>query len=179
QVEVLPLTERILMVHVKEGHVIHHQKGQKRDQGERVVLTQLDAAAASRAEAWTVSCPDDPNFKAGVNPQKVGRKSKGTDFAWMVQGWDPAKNRAVNRDPDHAKDHWLYLALPHPIVPGKTYTVKSDAAVGIAPLTLPYSVEKSRAETVHVNILGYVPDSTAKFAYVYHWAGDQGSVDLS
>src|SRR5687767_4894566 len=87
-VEVLPLTDRILMVHVKEGHAVHHAKGRKRDEGEKIVLTPLDVASACRPEAWTVTCAEDPNFAQGVRPLKVGRKSKGTDFAWMVQGWD-------------------------------------------------------------------------------------------
>src|SRR5882724_7407306 len=56
--EALPLTDRILMIHVKEGHAVHHRKGQKRDEGERIVLMPLDAAAASRPVAWTVTCAD-------------------------------------------------------------------------------------------------------------------------
>ena len=177
--EALPLTDRILMVHVKEGHAVHHQKGKKRDEGEKVILTPLDAAAASRPEAWTVTCPDDPNYARGVQPQKVGRKSKGTEFAWMVQGWDPAKNCAVNKDPDHAKDHWLYLVLPHPLSPGKTYSVKPEGVAGVGPLSLTYAVDRSRSEAVHVNLVGYTPDSPAKYAYVYHWAGDLGSIDMA
>src|SRR5678816_878169 len=108
--EALPLTDRILMVHLKEGHVVHHLKGQRRDEGERVILTELDAAAASRPEAWTILSKDDPNYAQGVHPQKLGRKSKGTDFAWMVQGWDPKNNRTANKDPDHAEDCLLYTS---------------------------------------------------------------------
>ncbi|MCY3022807.1 MAG: glycoside hydrolase family 9 protein [Planctomycetota bacterium] len=178
-VEVLPLTERITMVHIQDGHAVHHKKGQKRTDGEKVVLTILDTGAACRADAWTVTCPDDANFAQGVHPQSVGRKSKGTDFAWMVQGWDQANNRTLNKDPDHAKGHWLYLVLPQPLTPGKTYTVKVDGIAGIEPMTLAYSFDKSRSEAVHVNVLGYLPDAPDKFAYVYHWAGDRGSVDLS
>jgi endoglucanase len=178
-VEILPLTERIFMVHIKEGHVVHHQKGRKREEGERVVLMPLDTAAACRAEAWTVVCPEDPSFAQAPHPLGVGRKSKGTDFAWMVQGWDPANNRAVNKDPDHAKDHWLYLELPQALSSGKTYTIRAEGIPGLPPLVLAYSAQKSRSEAVHVNLMGYVPDSPSKFAYVYHWAGDRGSVDLS
>src|SRR5258706_6315581 len=69
--------------------------------------------------------------------------------------------------------------MPHRLVPDKTYAVNCEASRGIAALTLPSSIEKSRSEAVHVNLLGYAPGSPAKFAYVYHWAGDQGSVDLS
>jgi hypothetical protein len=177
--EALPLTERIVMVHVSEGHAVHHQKGQKRTDGERMVTAPLDAAAAGRPEAWTVTCPDDPGFAAGLRPQRVGRKSKGTDFAWMVQGWDGANNRAVNRDPDHAKDHWLYLVLPQAMKPGRTYTVAPSGVPGLEPMTLAYSFDKSRSEAVHVNLLGYLPDAPGKYAYVYHWAGDLGSIDLS
>src|SRR5437868_2585146 len=177
--EALPLTDRILMVHLKEGHAVHHRKGQKRDEGEKVILMALDPAAACRPEAWTVSSAEDPKYAQGAHPEKLGRKSKGTDFAMMVQGWDPAHNRTVNKDPDHAKDHWLYLSLPHPLTAGKTYTVKADGVRGVEPMTMTYSAEKSRSEAVHVNLIGYTPDSPAKFAYVYHWAGDQGSVDFS
>jgi len=177
--EALPLTDHILMVHLKEGHALHHRKGQRRDDGERVVLTELDVAAASRLEAWTILSKDDPNYAQSVHPQRLGRKSKGTDFAWMVQGWDAKNNRAVNKDPDHAKEHWLYFTLPHPLTPGRSYTVKADGIGGVPPMRLAYSIEKSRSEAVHVNLMGYTPDSPAKFAYVYHWAGDQGSVDFS
>jgi endoglucanase len=178
-VEALPLTERIVMIHIKEGHAVHHQKGQKRDQDEKVILTVLDTAAATKLDAWTITSADDPNFSKDVHPQKIGRKSKGTDFAWMSQGWDAKNNRVVNKDPDHAKDHWLYLHLPQPLVSGKTYSIKVAGIAGIDPLTLAYSVEKSRSEAVHVNLMGYTPDSPAKFGYVYHWAGDEGSTDLS
>jgi hypothetical protein len=178
-VEVLPLTEGIVMVHIKEGHAVHHAKGQKRTDGEKVILTPLDTAAAGRAESWTVASADDPRFAQGVRPLKVGRKSKGTDFAWMVQGWDRAGNRALNRDPDHAKDHWLYLVLPQPMASGKTYTVKAGDVAGIVPMTLAYAADRSRSEAVHVNLMGWTPDAPEKFAYVHHWAGDLGSTDLA
>lgn len=179
KVEVLPLHERIAVVYVVEGHAVHHRKGQKREQ-EYVVLLPLDTTAATKPEAWTVSCPEDPDFAAGVRPVKIGRKSKGTEFAWMVQGWDPANNRAVNKDPDHVKSHWLYLVLPEPMKPGRKYTFRVEGVKGLeTPLTLEYSFERSRSEAVHVNIIGYLPDAPAKYGYVYHWAGDMGSVDFS
>src|SRR6185436_8651032 len=74
---------------------------------------------------------------------------------------------------------WLYLVLPQPLVSGKTYTVKPEGIAGVEPLTLTYAVDRSRSEAVHVNLVGVPSDSPAKIAYVYHWAGDLGSVDLS
>jgi len=177
-VEAMPLTERIAVVHVVEGHVVHHKRGQKREE-EYVVLLPLDTAVASRPETWTVSCREDPDFAAGVHPIKVGRKSKGTQFAWMVQGWDQAAGRAVNRDPDHVKSHWLYLVLPSAMKAGRTYTISAEGLRGLDRLALSYHPDRSRSEAVHVNTIGYLPDAPAKYAYVYHWAGDMGSLDLS
>ena len=176
RVEVLPLTERIIMVHVVEGRAIHHRRGEKRTDS-RVELTPLDAAAAQRPESWTVRS-DQPGFAAGLRPERVGRKSKGVDFAWMVQGWDQQANRAVNRDPDHAKAHWLYLVLPQAMRAGGSYEIDGSAVPGIGRLRLVYDPAASRSEAVHVNLLGHAPD-TAKYAYVHHWAGDLGSLDLA
>ncbi|HEX3133517.1 MAG TPA: hypothetical protein VHX44_08025 [Planctomycetota bacterium] len=83
-VEVLPLNERVVMVHLDEGHVVHHTKGQPRSH-EQVVATPLDVTAATMTTAWTITCAGDPAFASGVKPQRVGRKSKGTDFAWLVE----------------------------------------------------------------------------------------------
>lgn len=177
-VEVLPLTDQIVMVHVRDGHAVHHQKGQKRGDGEAIVGTPLDTTAAVVPTAWTLTCAGDPAFATGVHPTQVGRKTKGTDFAWMVQGWDQAANRALNHDPDHASDHWLYLQLPHALTPGRTYAIAAPSVPGIGDLTLAFDPRKSRSEAVHVNLLGYVPDMV-KYAYVYHWMGDRGSLDLA
>jgi endoglucanase len=176
-VEALPLTERVVLVHVDEGHVLHHTKGQKRSE-ESVVLTQLDVAAASAQTTWTITAANDPAFASGMKPTRVGRKSKGTDFAWMVQGWDGAKNMAVNKDPDHAKEHWLYLELPTAMKAGGEYTITSTLN-GIGPLTLRFAPDSTRSEAVHVNLMGYVGDSPVKYAYVHHWQGDLGSLDLA
>ncbi len=177
-VEALPLTGQIIMVHLVEGHAVHHQRGEKRTDHEAMVLTHFEVASAAVTDAWTVRAAGDPAFAAGVHPVRVGRKSKGTDFAWMCE-WSQADNRVVNSAPDHASDHWLYLMLPSAMTPGVTYTISSTALPGGTPLTLAWSPATARSEAVHVNLMGYVPDVTAKYAYVYHWAGDLGSLDLS
>jgi len=43
---------------------------------------------------------------------------------------------------------------------------------------LRFDVAKARSEAVHVNTLGYVPSAPTKYAYVYHWMGDQGGLDV-
>ncbi len=171
-----PLTDRIVMLHFDDGYVEHHKKGQPRS-AEKVVTVPLDVSRAARPASYAVSSADDPAFKKPLAPVRVGRKSKGTDFAWFVDKFE--NGRAVNSRPDHAAEHWLYLELPAAMKPGKTYTIRTDGLTTKQPTrTLTYTVGKSRSEAVHVNTLGYVPAAPEKFAYVYHWMGDGGSLDL-
>ncbi len=175
-VEVLPLCDRVLMLHFDEGHVVHHRRGTPRSD-EQVIASPLDIAAASRPTTYRVRSADDPAYKIARPPVTVGRKSKGTDFAWFVDRWE--NGHAVNTRPDHAKEHWLYLELPAPLRLGKTYTVSTSAlAANGREWTFVFSPAKMRSEAVHVNVLGYVPAAPRKYAYIYHWMGDRGSLDV-
>ncbi len=175
-VEVLPLDDRIVMLHFDEGHVVHHRRGMPRSD-ERVVASPLELTAAARATNYRITSSDDPAYAGPRAPDSVGRKSKGTDFAWFVNRWE--NGHAVNTRPDHAKEHWLYLHLPSPMLRGKSYTVDTGRlAANGRRWTLKFDEAKSRSEAVHVNLIGYRPMATQKFAYVYQWMGDQGSLDL-
>ncbi len=175
-VEVLPLVDRVLMLHFDEGHVVHHKRGQPRTD-ERVVARPLDTAAAGRPESYRITSADDPAYARPRSPESVGRKSKGTDFAWFVDRWE--NGHAVNTRPDHANEHWLYLQLKRPMAHGKTYTIDiGSLASNGRKWTLKFDEANVRSEAVHVNLLGYVPAATQKLAYVYHWKGDRGSLDL-
>ena len=172
-----PLTDRVLLLHFDDGHVEHHKRGEPRS-AEKVVVSPLDVAAATRPDRYRIASADDPTYRRPRTPLGVGRKSKGTDFAWFVDRWE--NGRAVNDRPDHAKEHWLYLELPAPLRPGRTYTVRATGlgANAAAPRKITFDVARARSEAVHVNTLGHVPDAPAKYAYVYHWMGDRGSLDL-
>jgi endoglucanase len=175
-VDVLAVTDQIIMVHFKDGHVIHHKIGQRRED-ETVVQDPLDVVAASRPTAYTISCTSDPAYRDGKAPLQIGRKSKGTDFAWHIDRW--VGDHAENDQPDHTKEHWLYLFLPSPMKSGSTYVVSTGSLAANGKIwRLAYDPRKSRSEAVHVNIIGYAPVAPAKFAYVYHWAGDKGGLDL-
>jgi endoglucanase len=174
--EVLPLTSRWLMVHVDEGHVEHHKKGQKRNQ-EKTIATPLDAAKADDLKTWTITSADDAAYTAGQKPLRVGRKSKGTDFAWITEKW--INNRTVNVSLDHAKEHWIYLELPGELKAGCTYSVSSNDLIPAQfKLSFKFDEKVSRSEAVHVNLIGHAPAAPAKFAYVYHWMGNFGSLDV-
>lgn len=174
--EVLPLTDRILMLHFNEGHVVHHQRGQSRSD-EKVVVSALDTDAASRPSTYVVRSPDDEQYRAGQTPSEVGRKSKGTDFAWYADKWE--NNRAVNTRPDHTKEHWIYLFLAKAMERGKTYITSTGSLAGNGTeWKLVFDESSARSEAVHVNLLGYVPAAPRKFGYVHHWLGDKGGLDL-
>lgn len=176
-VEVQPLTEHILLLHFNDGRVQHHQRGEPRS-AEKVIVDPLDVLAAARPESYTVTSSDDPTYRKKRFPQSVGRKSKGTDFAWFVDKWE--NGRAVNHRPDHTKEHWLYLELPTAMQPGRTYSVNTGSlAQNGTNWTINFDIARARSEAVHVNTLGYVPTAPAKYAYLYHWMGDRGSLDLT
>ena len=167
-VEVRPLTDRIVVVHFDEGHVVHSVAGQSWGP-EAVVISRLDDHAASQTNSYQVCSTNDPAYASALRPIQVGRKSKGTDFAWNS---DPA--------PRWTKEHWLYLRLPQALQRGKTYLINTGALASNGsqwPVT--FDETQTRSEAVHVNLLGYVPGAPQKYAYVYHWAGDLGSLDLS
>jgi hypothetical protein len=176
-VSVQPLTDRIVLVHFKDGEVKYHQRGQAWTE-DKVVTDPLDVAAASLPASYRIESAEDPAYKNQLPPVGVGRKSKGAEFAGIRDSW--ADNRVVNHQPDHIKEHWLYLELPSPLLPGKTYVIKTGGlAKNGGVWTLAYDSAKTRSEAVHVNTLGYVPAAPEKFAYVYHWMGDQGSLTLA
>lgn len=166
-VEVLHLTDRIVMVHFGEGRVIHSQLGQPWGQ-ETVLVSPLDTATASQTNSYRVSSTNDAAYSQALAPVRVGRKTKGTDFAWS------------NVSPYCSREHWLYLALPQPMQRGKTYTIDTGA-LGTNGRYWPLTFDEARArsEAVRVNLLGYVPGAPQKYAYAFHWMGDLGSLDLS
>ncbi len=166
-VEMLPLTDRIVMVHFSEGRVVHSQLGQPWDQ-ETVQVSLLNTAAASQTNSYRLSSTNDPAYAQALPPLKVGRKTKGTDFAWS------------NVSPYCSREHWLYLTLPQTMQRGRTYLVDTGALATNGrywPLTFDETL--ARSEAVHANLLGYVPGAPNKYAYVFHWMGDQGSLALA
>lgn len=172
-VSVLPLTDQILMVHVNEGKVIHHTVGQKRGD-EKVVIDPLDIAKATRASTFSLRWQGNA---LGAEPKWVARKSKGTDFAWFVDKFE--NGVAVNDRPDHTKEHWLYLSLPTPMKTGTKYELNTgDLAKNGKAWTFTYDPSRLRSEAVHVNLIGYSTLSPARIAYVFHWMGDRGGLDL-
>lgn len=171
--EVLPLTDRILMVHFDDGAVVHHKLGENRN-SDKLICSPLDVAKAGQASSYTLKSTDDPNYTTGRTPTDVGRKSKGTEFT-MGHVWMP--------DWQHnswAMEHWLYLFLPDEMQRGKHYTLDTgNLAANGNSHAFTFQEASMRSEAVHVNQIGYLPDAKRKYGYVYHWMGDKGGLPLS
>ncbi|MBA4410037.1 MAG: glycoside hydrolase family 9 protein [Bacteroidota bacterium] len=175
-VEVLPLTNQILMLHFDDGYAVYHKKGQLRA-NEKVIVELLNTTEAVKSLNYLLKSTDDANYVAGIKPNDVGRKTKGTEFTWLCQSW---ANGCVNTSPDHVEDHWIYLYLAQAMQPGKTYTLETGSlAKNGSQWTFTFDEKKLRSEAIHVNQIGYNPEATEKYAYVYHWAGDKGGINLS
>jgi hypothetical protein len=164
--EVSPISNRILMLRFVNGRAFHETAAGAGADG-RLETVPFDVAKAAAPGSYRVSSKDDAAYAQPLAPIKVGRKSKGTDFVnnqhkieWLME-------------------HILYLALPHPLQRGKSYTVSVDGVLSNTQQeTLSFDERKLRSETVHVNQIGYVPTAPQKFAYLSAWMGDMGPLAL-
>jgi hypothetical protein len=176
-INVQALNSRIIMLHFDDGYVRYHQRGESR-QNEWVVSEPLDVLKAVTLENYTIKSSDG-FYITPQKPAKVTRKSKGTEFTWLCQGYSQSVG-CINSKPDHAKEHWIYLHLPEPLEMGKKYSIStSDIAGNGKEWEFEFTLEENRSEAIHVNIIGYDPRAPKKFGYVYHWGGETGGVDFS
>ena len=176
-VEVLPLTDRVLMVHFDDGSVTLAQIGQD-VHADKVDVVPIDRVKASTASSYKISSSDDSAYSSPVAPSQVGRKSKGTEFANHCDTWNGSM--CVDTTPDRAMEHWIYLVLPTAMKSGKTYTIDTGTLAANATTTkLVFDETKVRSEAIHVNTVAYASSAPAKYGYVYHWLGDLGGLDVT
>lgn len=176
-VEVLPLTDQILMVHFDDGSVTLASLGQE-THADIVTVAPLDRTAAANPASYSISSPDDPAYATALSPTAVGRKSKGTEFANHCDTW--SGTACVNTAPDRALEHWLYLVLPSQLARGRTYKIDTGTLASNAQTTtITFDETHLRSEAVHVNIVAYAAQAPQRFGYVYHWLGDRGGLDVN
>jgi endoglucanase len=176
-VQVFALNSRIIVVHFDDGYVNYHKKGQTR-QADRAVSEPLDYTVADSPGNYTITS-DSGFYAAERKPLKIERKSKGTEFTWLCQGWSHSTG-CINTLPDHVKEHWVYLHLEEPLEPNQIYKISTGNAAGNGDeWELNFNLIENRTEAIHVNLVGYDPRAPKKYGYVYHWSGNGGGVDFS
>lgn len=177
-VEVKVVDKDYLMLFFKDGEVFYRDDGKGPSacrghawaEGDDTLKTygrELDVQLAALASSWSVVSPDDSYYEApGRQPLAVYRKSK-------VMNTDAKFNYKL--------DHWIYLKLPSSMKEGSTYVVRLNPALGAdkAEAEIVFDVTRCMSEAVHVNIIGYTPESAVKAADLYLWMGNGGQRDYS
>lgn len=167
-----PLTRDVVLLHFDDGEVLYHGYGQT-NADDRSVQSPLDLVRASQTATYWIASAQDPNYGMPRRPLSIGRKSKAEDFSRDCR-WNGSQ--CVN---DIVFEHFVYLQLPAAMAPGATYTIDvSTLAANRRTIDVLFDPAVSRSEAVHVNQIGFRPGSQ-KFAYVSHWMGDAGSLDLN
>ncbi len=170
--DILPLTDQIIMLRFDDGYIKHYGYHQT---GESCVTYNfpLNTDLADDPVNYIITSPDDPSYSVGSNPVNIGRKSKGHDFSRKCL-WTGSIC-----DNDYISEHFIYLVLPYPMQDGKTYIIQTgDLAFNKSSDSLVFDLKTARSEAIHVNQLGYYPDASQKFAYISHWMGDLGPLNL-
>jgi hypothetical protein len=173
---IFPLTNQILVLHFDDGYAVYHQKGQPRS-NEYVVVEPLNLSNAVQKSNYTITSTGDIFYQSARHPVEIGRKSKGTEFTWMCKNWN---NGCINNQPDHVKEHYIYLFLPEKLKHNQNYTLNINQLAGNKNVwNFTYDETELVSPSIHSNILGYKPDAQHKFAYLYQWMGDKGGLNLS
>lgn len=165
-----------LMVQFRDGEVRYRDDGTgpsaylghsfaEGDDTLKVFGQRLDAAAASIADAWTISSSDDKSF--GV--QKAS------------EAWRKSKPMNTDNTLTSELDHWIFIKLPKSMKQGCTYKVSIPEGIGSDKNSaeVRFDIWNSMSEAIHVNILGYSPQETVKAADLYLWLGEGGQRDYS
>jgi len=161
---ILPVTDGILMLHFREGHIDYNgvrPDGTYEPQTQNRVYAGKPVNPADIVDAarYRISSGDDPEYATGRNPVHVGFKAKGTEF-----------NSPYGKPP-FLREYWVYAELPAPMRSGRTYAVHvGDLAENLDQYALKFDERRLRSPAVHVSQVGF-PPAAPKYAYFSQWMG--------
>jgi len=177
-VDVKIVDKDYLMVYFKDGEVLYRDDGSGRTAylnhsngpgADSLVAygRELDTLIAVNPVSWTIFSGNATDYNSeGKHPVAVYRKSKpnNTGHAW-----------------NYKLDHWIFLKLPHPLKEGIDYTltIAPEMFTDLTAKTFRFNIFESFSEAIHVNIIGYTPESPVKSSDLYLWLGDGGQRDYS
>lgn len=132
---------------------------------DQFIASPFDPQWADRVTSYRITSSEDSTYSSTLNPTTVYRKSKPTDMARVGQ-WKFEFPIA----------HTMYLKLPSPLKPGKTYQINFPNSQ-VAPLSFKYEPNVTRTEAIHVSHIGFAPQDPAKVAFLSTWMGNGGRVE--
>jgi len=182
-ITVSPLTNQYILVHIDEGSIERPGNGESTS-ADVLNGAPIDINVATNTSNYSISSTDDLNYANAQTPINLNRKSKGTEFANLCEGWSFLDFFGTwgcdNTSVDHFKEHWIYLEMPFDMQSGKSYSINiGNLATGQSNFDFTFDETSHLTEVIHVNNLGYSVDANLKYGYVYSWAGDMGSMDFS
>jgi len=171
-VEILPLTDRVIQLHFKDGFIKYAPHFDLSDR-EIIENNLLDTLKAEDPKSYRIVSPDDTDFSIAILPSSIGRKSR----PLYVSG--KCKWNGKQCDNTVVYEHYIFLELPKSMKRGKTYAVTMPGlAVSVKNFSIKFNEFETRSEAVHVNQIGYRPFARKKFAYVSYWMGSKGPLNL-
>jgi endoglucanase len=138
---------------------------------ERIAGKHLNTNIADATSSYLISSTSDNNYSKGVNPEKVWRKTKPTD--WTNTSWQlPAQ---PDKSQLYTAKHYLYLKLPFALKTGNTYLISlPDLNLTRSAVYYVHDPVYVRSEAVHVSQIGFRADDPDKNAYLSVWMGNGG-----
>ncbi|MDD6209726.1 MAG: glycoside hydrolase family 9 protein [Bacteroidales bacterium] len=172
---IIPLHKGIVMIEFSDGHINYHGYHQTAED-DVIESDPLDIKAASFCENYTIQSSDDTRYRSELHPLRVGRKSKSNGGSMKC---DEEMSIAGRCNSPHVLRHFIYLELPFPLEQGKSYTFSTgNLAKNENSYTFTFDEFQTPSAAVHVNLNGFTPESKRKFAYISHWMGDMGPMEI-
>jgi endoglucanase len=140
----------------------------------------LNTTNAVATANWTIKSSSDANYgTTGLHPTNCYRKSKLNGMSEKEWNNLPYPNGDYNYD--YTMEHTVYLKLPYSMVQGTSYTidVNSNTNSDVLSRAITFDIFNSPSEAVHVNLVGYLADTSIKAVDLYIWMGDGSARDYS
>lgn len=173
--EVTPVDENFLMVKFRDGEVVFTDDGNRERaysghdyaDGDEILVSygdKLDVTAAKKNENWNLFENGTKGERNRFEVVSVSRKSK---VFHTTHDWQ------------YALDHWLFLKLSTPMKTGEMYSLGMDPSIHSDTATVTFAFDENQhvSEAIHLNTIGYDPESVVKSADLYLWLGDGGARD--
>jgi endoglucanase len=128
-------------------------------------LGDLQYFRAEEPDNWLVRSDEDAQFKAGIQPVKIGR-TKQLDNPDGTLWWNDTYR------------HTVFLMLPRPLTSGNSYRIiMSNVGSQREVFQVAFDERASLSRSIKVNQYGYVPGAK-KYAYLGAWLGSAGHLPL-